>query len=224
VSRYCREVESYLTRVNGGHLVRIVGAGFELVRGWAESGVPLSVVCRGIDQKAERHEASHSKHPLRIEFCEADVRTLFDQWRRAVGVPRGGDSAEESPHKAPALTKELDRAIDRLGRVLARTDLPSALLDEGSAVLQELGGLRDQAKGARGAAKERVAARLPAIDERLIAAARASVTPDARATIVGQAEADLAAYRDRLSGDAWQRAIDATVDRLLRGYFGLPTL
>ena len=44
IGEYCRQVEDHLTRVNGGHLVRIVGPGFELVRGWANEGIPLSVV------------------------------------------------------------------------------------------------------------------------------------------------------------------------------------
>jgi hypothetical protein len=66
VAEYCRRVEDHLTRVNAGHLVRIVGPGFELVRGWAEAGVPLSVVFRGIELKAERHREGASTRPLRI--------------------------------------------------------------------------------------------------------------------------------------------------------------
>jgi hypothetical protein len=52
LGEYCRRVEDHLTRVNAGHLVRIVGPGFALVRQWADAGVPLSVVYRGIDLKA----------------------------------------------------------------------------------------------------------------------------------------------------------------------------
>ena len=36
VPAYCREVEAYLCRRNGGHLIRLVGPSFELVRDWAE--------------------------------------------------------------------------------------------------------------------------------------------------------------------------------------------
>ena len=66
IGAYCRRVEDYLTRENGGHLVRIVGPGFELVRGWAAEGIPLSVVYRGIDRKLERHRAGHAARPLRV--------------------------------------------------------------------------------------------------------------------------------------------------------------
>lgn len=83
----CRAVESYLRRKNDGHLIRIVGPAFEMVRGWAAAGIPLRVVERGIDRRYDRYYARGPKrHPLRIEFCEADVLDLFDEWKRAVGV------------------------------------------------------------------------------------------------------------------------------------------
>ena len=132
LGEYCRRIEDHLTRMNAGHLVRIVGPGFELVRGWADAGVPLSVVYRGIDLKAERHRDGASKRPLRIEFCAGDVQAVFDQWRRAVGimsigsdaggieagdatdVPAAGDEAPDASPKRRSLGRHLDRAIDRL--------------------------------------------------------------------------------------------------------------
>ena len=103
VADYCRQVEAHLTRINGGHLVRVVGPGFALVKQWADEGIPLSVVFRGIELKAERHAAGASKRPLSIEFCEADVLREFtaraeqdlapyrdrlspEAWTRAVSV------------------------------------------------------------------------------------------------------------------------------------------
>jgi hypothetical protein len=87
IGEYCRGVEAHLARVNAGQIVRIAGTSFELVRGWALEGIPLAIVYRGIEQKAERHRAGRSKRPLRLEFCEHDVRALYDDWRRAVGAP-----------------------------------------------------------------------------------------------------------------------------------------
>ncbi len=55
---YCREIEAYLCRKNGGHLIRIVGPAFERVCGWAQAGVPLQVVVRGIDRKLGRFLAA----------------------------------------------------------------------------------------------------------------------------------------------------------------------
>jgi hypothetical protein len=230
VSQYCRDVEDHLTRVNGGHLVRIVGAGFELVRRWAEEGVPLSVVCRGIELKADRHRLGRSRHPLRIEFCEADVREVYDGWRRAVGLPRGATQGPdetappEETRKRPSLAKHFDRTIDRLSRSAARTDMPPPLVDALSALLEELTRLRESTKGARGAAREDAASALSELDVRMLAAARAATARGTFAELESAAARELGAFRDRLAGDAWRQAVEATTDRLLRDRYGLPTL
>ena len=73
-AEYARQVESYLCRKNGGHLIRVVGPAFELVSGWASAGVPLKVALRGIDRCCARLEArGPRRRPIRVEFCEADV-------------------------------------------------------------------------------------------------------------------------------------------------------
>ena len=60
---------------------------FEQVSGWAAQGVPLAVAFRGIDRYCERYYAKGPRRrPVRVEFCEADILELFDDWRRAVGV------------------------------------------------------------------------------------------------------------------------------------------
>ena len=48
--QYCREIETHLCRRNGGHLVRVAGPAFEMVRGWAQRGIPLKVAFQGIDR------------------------------------------------------------------------------------------------------------------------------------------------------------------------------
>ncbi len=84
---FCREIEAYLCRKNDGHLIRIVGPAFDQVCEWATRGVPLKVVFRGIDRYFERYYAKGPRRrPVRVEFCDADVLDVFDEWRRAVGV------------------------------------------------------------------------------------------------------------------------------------------
>ena len=228
LSQYCRDIEDHLTRVNGGHLVRIVGIGFDLVRQWADEGIPLSVVYRGIDLKADRHRLGHARRPLRIEFCDADVRDVCDEWRRAVGLPRGEDPADESaehaPSKRPSLSKHLDRVIDRLGRVAGRLDLPGSFLETVGSLVETLSGLLDAAKGTRGRERDELAARLGPIDDRLIAAARAAAGPEVLGALAQEAAVELAPFRQRLSPDAWRHATQVTVDRLLRDRYGLPVI
>jgi len=87
IADYCREIEAYLCRKNDGHLIRVVGPSFDIVSRWAEQGVPLKVACEGIDRYFARYyRKGPRRRPVKIDFCEADVLDVFDEWRRAVGV------------------------------------------------------------------------------------------------------------------------------------------
>lgn len=234
IGDYCRRVEDHLTRANAGHLVRIVGTGFEVVRGWASAGVPLSVVYRGIDMKAERHREGKAARPLRIEFCEPDVRAVFDNWRRAIGLSATALANNESPIaeegespaevKRPSLTKQLDRAIEKLSRIGGRLELAAELRDRCDRVLQQLADLRGSAARARGPAKDAIIAQLPPLDAELAAATLAHAPVSLRASVAGEAEAELQTYRGRLREDAWRRSLDVTIDRMLRDRLGVPIL
>lgn len=241
IGAYCREVEAHLTRVNGGHLVRIVGPGFTLVRGWAEAGVPLSVVFRGIEQKAERHRAGASRRPLRIEFCEADVQDVFETWRRAVGVVSAGEegdapAAAEGPD-GPAsqvdrgsgiartsASRDLERAADRLLRLAGRLDLPDALRDAVTIALSAVTETREAIRPLRGASRRERLAALEPVDRQLVDAALATLPADVSAAMRTEAEASLETYRNRLTADAWSRAVRVNLTRLVRDHYQLPTL
>jgi hypothetical protein len=229
VAEYCRRVEEHLARVNSGHLVRVVGPAFSLVRAWADAGIPFTVVCRGIDRKAERHLKGKSRRPLRLEFCEADVRDAFDEWRRAVGVTAqpepdlvdGPSPAEE--RRRPSTTRALDRAIEKLVRATGNLDASEGFRTETSAVLEQLVRVREGLKHARGDARSQVLDSLSGAHRTLVEAARREAA-DQIAAFEADAAADLAAYRSRLAPDAWRRAIAASVDRSLLERLGLPSL
>src|SRR5262249_49462944 len=81
---YCREIETYLCRKNDGHLIRVVGPSFEVVSGWEARGVPLKIAFEGIDRYFERYYRSGPRRrPVKIDFCDADVLDVFDEWKRA---------------------------------------------------------------------------------------------------------------------------------------------
>ncbi len=225
VGPYCRRVEAFLTQVNGGHLVRIVGPGFDLVRRWAQQGVPPNIVMRGIERKAERHRHGSARRPLRIEFCEGDVREVFDEWQRAIGVSSAPASSESpASHRTPSLPKHFERVLDRLGRLTGRLDWPDELRDGLEACRAKIAALQASSVGARGEARNAVIERLQALDAELLALARLHAPAGVRRDIEREAEADLAPYRERLSEGLWKQSVEATVARLLRDRLGLPTV
>jgi hypothetical protein len=227
ISDYCRQIETYLCRKNEGHLIRIVGPAFERVTSWAEQGVPLKVAFRGIDQYCERYYAKkRRRRPVRIEFCEADILDLFDDWRRAVGLSPAGAEAgngSTSAHRKPPLGEHVDRVIARLlGR--AQKDTGSVPPERIDAIVRELDPLAAAARSARGAKRTAIVERLRHIDETLMEAAREAMSPTVASGLHGEAEAELAQFGDRLTPEARRRAVEAAYDRLVRESLGLPRL
>ena len=219
---YCRAIEAYLCRKNDGHLIRIVGPSFDMVCGWAARGVPITVAQRGIDNYFERYYAGGPRRrPVRIDFCEADVLDVFDEWRRAVGVSaHGADEAPESRHES--LPKHLERVVTRLTGLRAGAD--RSLDDLLNAIVQELDAARSGAKPLRGHARTEFLQRLEQLDAQLLSAVRDRLTDSERSELRREAETELAPFRARMAPAAFEQSIAACTDRLLRGRFRIPTL
>jgi hypothetical protein len=239
VADYCREIETYLCRKNDGHLIRVVGPSFDLVSRWAEQGVPLKVACAGIDRYFERYyRKGPRRRPVKIDFCEADVLDVFDEWRRAVGITQSPITDDDPEHQSPqspppnpqspsargSLPAHLERVLLRLSSARASGalgDAFDALIDRVSA---ELDAARAKAGGLRGAARQTLIDRLTAIDAEMLETARASLDPAAAATLGREAAEELAVFRSAMASDAYARARDAATARLVRERFGLPTV
>ena len=229
---YCRHVEAYLCRKNDGHLIRIVGPAFEQVCGWSLRGIPLALVTRGIDRYFERYYAKGPRRrPVRIEFCEADVLDVFDEWRRSVGVPvdgpsgssAGGGDATESGGRGPgSLPAHLDRVIARLTTLRGGQDRS---LDEAlDTTVRELDAMRTQARTARGDARDVLLDRLRGLDAALVEAVRADCVPEILQQLGDEADEELRPFRARLAPEAYQQARGACIERLLRDRARLPAL
>jgi hypothetical protein len=233
-AEYCREIETYLCRKNDGHLIRVVGPSFEIVSRWSEQGVPLKVAYAGIDRYFERYyRQGPRRRPVRIDFCEADVLDVFDEWRRAVGIvaddPPAGDpeSAIRDPRSQSgrsSLPAHLERVVLRLSSARARGTCGEAfdpLIDQLSS---ELDAVRAKPGGLRGAARQALIDRLAAIDAEMLRTARAALDDDAASALGRDADAELATFRSTMPADAYARVREAAIDRLVREHFGLPTL
>jgi len=222
-AEYCRAIETYLCKKNEGHLIRIVGPVFEQVSGWAAQGVPLAIAFRGIDRYCERYYAKGPRRrPVRIEFCEADILELFDDWRRAVGVSAlAGAEESAEPSKRDSLPAHLDRVIARL-TALVGSDRSAAFRERIDAAVRELDTLRASARLARGDARTAIVAKLVALDTTLLDAARAELGDGERAALRSEAESEIAPFAGRMAPDARQKAIDAAFSRLVRDAVRLP--
>jgi hypothetical protein len=232
VADYCRDIETYLCRKNDGHLIRIVGPSFDVVSGWAARGVPLKVALGGIDRYFERYyRKGPRRRPAKIDFCEADVLDLFDEWRRATGVtvaPSTGESETTEPvserRSGPSLPDHLQRVLGRLSTLRASGALTAAADRILDAVSAELDAARARSGGVRGDERRALIARLDDVDGELLALARSTAAPDVLAAAQQEALSDLSSFRATMAPEAFERAVDRATTRALRDRLGLPVV
>ena len=233
---FCREIETYLCRKNDGHLIRVTGPSFEIVSRWAEQGIPLKVAYEGIDRCFERYyRKGPRRRPVKIDFCEADVLDVYDEWRRAVGITsagraggtgEAGGAGEAGPagRAGRSLPAHLERVILKLSQARASGRLGNefdALIDRVNAELEIA---RASAGGVRGDARQQLLARLEALDAELLRGARAGLSDADLGALSSEAGEELASYRERMNADAFAQARDRALSRLIRERFGLPTV
>jgi hypothetical protein len=230
IEEYCRAIEAYLCRKNDGHLIRIVGPSFERVCSWSTQGIPFKIACQGIDQYFVRYYAKGPRRrPVQIDFCENDVLDAFEAWRRAVGVrvPDSGTTPEaaEAKQRKKSLPEHLDRVCERLTDRRASMTPPPAEVDSVlEMVTSEAAGFRDLRGPIRGELRNRVLMRLAELDRLMLDAARGTTDPDLLEAMRAEAMEQLLPFRDRMPADAYQRAVDSAVDRLVREHEKLPTV
>jgi len=236
VAEFCREIETYLCRKNDGHLIRVTGPSFELVSGWAERGVPITVAYAGIDRYFERYyRQGPRRRPVKIDFCEADVLDVFDEWRRATGVTQASvdsrqssvdseSSVESQQSNKASLPAHLQRVVMRLTSARSGGSVGpafDALIDR---VADELETARSAAGGIRGERRRQLVERLAALDRELLLEARAATGEDTLDALRREADTELAPFKGGMAADALARAREAAIDRLVRERTGLPTV
>jgi len=224
---FCREIEIYLCKKNDGHLIRVVGPSFDLVSRWAEQGVPLKVAFAGIDRYFERYyRKGPRRRPVKIDFCEADVLDVFDEWRRAVGLR----SVDQPPNPQPptpnshSLPAHLERALVQLTSARANGVLDAAFDPLVDRVSLELDKARASPGGVRGDARRDMIARLAALDFELVAAATHLLDAGTIAAIGREADEELAPFRGGMTTDGYASARQRATDRLVRERLRLPLI
>ncbi|MGE3513071.1 MAG: hypothetical protein AB7N65_29770, partial [Vicinamibacterales bacterium] len=195
----------------------------------------------GIDRYFERYYRNGPRRrPVRDEFCDTDVRDVFDEWRRAFGVasrvaresgPSGSeatpsDSAAPAadPPRGPPLPAHLERVLLRLSSARATGTLGAEMDAVIDRVAVELDDARAHARGVRGEARRAMLERLSAIDQELLDTATAALPLAERSAVWAEAAEELATYRERLTPAAFEAAVSRSAHRLLRERLGLPVV
>ena len=162
---------------------------------------------------------------MRIDFCEADVLDTFDEWRRATGVTAAGEDRSaggdrQAGHRGPSLPVHMERVLRRLTSARAAGTLDAGfddLLDRVSREMDVAGGV--QGRNGRRSSNDWLRS-IVSCSTRYVPA----LTTAHALALTREAEEELAGFRSGMSPEAFARAREAAVGRLLRERAGLPTI
>lgn len=232
ISTYCREIESHLCRKNDGHLIRIVGPSFDAVSAWAAKGIPLKVVFAGIDRYFERYYRKGARRrPVKVDFCDADVLEVFDEWRRATGLSASASGAsptvdgttEHGRPRGTSLPEHLERVLTRLSSLRATGVLPPSADPIVDSISTELDRARKPG-GLRGDDRQALLERLQRLDADLIAVAVDGMQPDLLEAARGEAEQEIAPFLATMNVDSLARTRSLALANVLRERFRIPVI
>ena len=85
-------------------------------------------------------------------------------------------------------------------------------------------GSREGSAAFAATARQALLDRLAALDAEVVRQARSSLDDATRASLVREAESELAGFRAGMTAEAFARALDAAIDRLVRERARLPTI
>lgn len=195
--------------------------------------MPLKVAFGGIDRYFERYyRKGPRRRPVKIDFCEADILDVFDEWRRATGLTASGLAGADAEAGASAVRRKRGTSLpEHLQRVLLRLsnlrvngvlgEIADPMVDRVSA---ELDAARAKPAGVRGDERTATLARLAGLDVELIALVKSSVEADVRDAADREAAVELAPFRATMPAPAFERVLALESTRILRERLDLPVI
>lgn len=209
---YFTEVEDHFRRVRGTSLFLLSPLDWALIETWKNAGVPLDAVLRGIDAAFEKWRSrKHKRQEVNsLTYC---AQAVLKEAQDMAGVQSG----------SPAKRAEAPFTLDQLQTYLAAN----------LAELNHKAGFEEIAAGLHRLAAEsetlysdleQMEQRLTALEEKMIAIARTRQSEDELFRARRELEAQLRAYRSKMSADQIAMLEKKYLERQLLESTGLPRL
>lgn len=215
---YFTEIEEHFVRSRARNLL-LSPLDWCLIESWKESGIPLSVVLRGIDRSFQGSQKKGGKPPRTLFYCHPAVMEAFEEFKEGrVGASQDSEDETGAPDRA-RIAAYIESLLERL------QSLPRAKLSSEKEVLQRvterLTFLHDQVTG-EGARLQEIDRELIQAGQLLTEALRRQLPDPAREQINKQVTDELRAHRKRLGKEMYQRLEQTYLGRRVREHFSLP--
>jgi hypothetical protein len=208
---YFTEIEDHFQRARGTGLFLISPLDWALIETWRNAGIPIEAVLRGIDQAFEKWRKRPAKARIQmvnsLAYCAQAVATEAQAIANGtVGKQAGAAVAPFEIETVHTYVKANLAALREAGHEDLAASLEALDLDALYADLEQL----EQ--------------RLTAIEEKMIARLRAAASEEALFEARRSFDAELKAYRSKMSADQLAMLEKQFLERKLLQASGLPRL
>jgi hypothetical protein len=209
---YFTEVEEHFQRARGTGLFLMSPLDWALVESWKNAGIPLEAVLRGIDHAFEKWHAQKTKQRMvnSVAYCAQAVA------QEAQAMASGAPAKRRQNVTAPFEAEEL-----------------RAYLSASAAAIRERGGFDEIADSLADLAAEadthyadleELEQRLTALEEKMSALVRASLSDNELFSMRRELDATMRPYRGRMTADQIAMLERQYLDRRIQERAGLPRL
>ncbi|MBL8241809.1 MAG: hypothetical protein JNM66_30575 [Bryobacterales bacterium] len=210
---YFTEIEEHFQRARGTSLFLMSPLDWALVEGWKNTGVPLEAALRGIDDAFEKYRTRKKKTAQQVNslsYCAQAVTKAAEELLNNRPRRKAAPTAEESlPNEA--LRTELESRVP---------ELAARGYNSQAAAVQAIVSNFE----AHHADLEELERQLSAIEERILAQARAAQTEAELAEARRELETELRPHRSRLSAAELSMLEKSFLDRRLFDRLGVRRL
>lgn len=211
---YFTEVEEHFRRARGTGMFLLSPLDWALLETWKNSGVPLEAVLRGIDVAFEKWRRRRSRTEMinSLAYCAQAVMREAEAMAGCSRTPRA------RPAPAPFSLEEIRAYLKDNAAALRRHDEP--VLQEIACTLEKLAAEIEL----HAADLEELERRLTALEDRMIAAARARQSEQQLLAARRELETELRPYRSKMTAEQLAMLEKQFLERRLLESLGLPRL
>jgi hypothetical protein len=209
---YFTEIEEHFQQARGSGLFLLSPLDWALIENWKNAGIPLEAVLRGIDAAFEKWHARKRRFGQvnSVAYCAQAVHDEAEAM--AKGGASGGRGEAKPPFRQDEVAIHLEKAIAKLGE---RAEYGS--------VIQGLRDLRANLDHHFGRLEE-LEQRLTALEDKMSAVARSSVSDEMLLQSRRELDASLKPYRSKMTAEQLSLLERQYLDRWVIQRADLPRL
>jgi hypothetical protein len=209
---YFTEVEEHFQRARGTGLFLMSPLDWALVESWKNAGIPLEAVLRGVEHAFEAWHAKKRKGQMvnSIAYCAQAVQEEAQAMQK--GVSARPSRQNEAPFELAELRAFLEGNADTMAQRPGFGDIAAAVRKLAAEAETHYGDL------------EALEQRLTALEEKMSAMVRASLSDDDLFQLRRELESTLKPYRGRMTTEQIAMLERQYLDRRVQEKAGLPRL